>query len=198
MPRKTSHDALLSVAAKTFHQNGFHGTRISEIVAAAGVSQGTFYLYFPSKHDAFIEIIGTLAAEIGALASSIDWSGMSTIDDFQSQFARLYGGVFELMSERRDAAALLLQHAPVVGGEAARIRDDLVEQMETITARYTAEGIARGFLRPLEVPVVARAVVGLLLHTIASTILQEGRSEKLFELAEQLVDFELHGAVAWG
>jgi AcrR family transcriptional regulator len=195
MPQKTSHDDLLAVATTTFRENGFHDTRVSEIVAAAGVSQGTFYLYFPSKRQAFLEIIGALAAEIRTTAGSVDWSEMSSVEDFRSQFATLYGGVFELVADRRNAATLLLVHAPVVGDDAARIRRRLVDEMEAITSQYTAEGIRRGFLRPLDVAVVSRAVIGLLLHTITRTILEEGRTGKLHELADELLDFELYGAV---
>jgi hypothetical protein len=47
----------------------------------------------------------------------------------------------------------------------------------------------------LDVAVVSRAVIGLLLHTITRTILEEGRTGKLHELADELLDFELYGAV---
>jgi AcrR family transcriptional regulator len=40
---------LLQVARQVFAERGFEATTISEIVARAGVAQGTFYLYFPSK-----------------------------------------------------------------------------------------------------------------------------------------------------
>ncbi len=40
---------LLDAAAALFRQQGFEKTSVSQIVKKAGVAQGTFYLYFPSK-----------------------------------------------------------------------------------------------------------------------------------------------------
>ena len=41
--------AILAAARSVLAEKGFEATKISEIVARAGVAQGTFYLYFPSK-----------------------------------------------------------------------------------------------------------------------------------------------------
>jgi AcrR family transcriptional regulator len=42
---------LLAAAARCFSRNGFHATTTADIVREAGVSQGTFYLYFSTKDD---------------------------------------------------------------------------------------------------------------------------------------------------
>lgn len=51
---------LLKVARTVLAEKGFEATTISEIVSRAGVAQGTFYLYFPSK----ISLVLTLAEEM--------------------------------------------------------------------------------------------------------------------------------------
>ena len=47
--RNERYTELLSVARIILAEKGFEATTVSEIVARAGVAQGTFYLYFPSK-----------------------------------------------------------------------------------------------------------------------------------------------------
>ena len=42
-------EQLLAAARAVLAEKGLEGARVSEIVKRAGVSQGTFYLYFPSK-----------------------------------------------------------------------------------------------------------------------------------------------------
>jgi AcrR family transcriptional regulator len=44
---------LLKSASAVLPVNGYHGTRVDDIVAHAGVSHGTFYRYFSSKDDVF-------------------------------------------------------------------------------------------------------------------------------------------------
>jgi AcrR family transcriptional regulator len=49
-------EQLVDAAVRKFHQKGFQKTRIADIVAEAGVAQGTFYLYFKSKEEIFKDI----------------------------------------------------------------------------------------------------------------------------------------------
>ncbi len=58
--RNERHTELLSVARAILAEKGFEATTVSEIVARAGVAQGTFYLYFPSK----IALIAALNQEM--------------------------------------------------------------------------------------------------------------------------------------
>jgi AcrR family transcriptional regulator len=48
---RASYDALLAAGQEVFVQRGYHGTRIDDVVAAAGVSHGLFYRYFTNKAD---------------------------------------------------------------------------------------------------------------------------------------------------
>jgi AcrR family transcriptional regulator len=47
---------ILRAARKVFEEHGFLDTRVADIVAAAGVAQGTFYSYFDSKEAVFTEV----------------------------------------------------------------------------------------------------------------------------------------------
>lgn len=49
--KQATRDALIRVATELFCRQGYDRTVVDEIVAAAGVSQRTFFRYFPSKLD---------------------------------------------------------------------------------------------------------------------------------------------------
>lgn len=48
---------LMDSALPLFAQNGFHKTKVSDIVKKAGVAQGTFYWHFKNKEDIVIRIL---------------------------------------------------------------------------------------------------------------------------------------------
>jgi AcrR family transcriptional regulator len=52
--------ALVEAGRDTFVARGYHGTRVNDVVAAAGVSHGVFYHYFQSK-DQFAQTLATRA-----------------------------------------------------------------------------------------------------------------------------------------
>jgi len=51
---------LLDAAERVFAELGYHEASIVKITEAAGVGQGTFYLYFASKKDVFDELVRDL------------------------------------------------------------------------------------------------------------------------------------------
>lgn len=50
-------EQILEISLQLFAENGYHKTKISDIVREAGVAQGTFYWHFKSKEAIALEII---------------------------------------------------------------------------------------------------------------------------------------------
>jgi AcrR family transcriptional regulator len=55
---------LLESAERIFAELGYHDASIVKITEAAGVGQGTFYLYFASKKEVFDEVVLDLNARV--------------------------------------------------------------------------------------------------------------------------------------
>jgi AcrR family transcriptional regulator len=55
---------LLEAAELEFGERGFHAASISSITGRAGVAQGTFYLYFPSKEEILRELVRYMGREL--------------------------------------------------------------------------------------------------------------------------------------
>ena len=49
-------ERILKAAVKVFARSGFHATRVSDIAKAAGVADGTIYLYFESKDELLLSL----------------------------------------------------------------------------------------------------------------------------------------------
>jgi AcrR family transcriptional regulator len=63
--------ALLASGRDVFVERGYHGTRVDDVVAAAGVSHGAFYRYFRNKEQLArvlnaraVQVVGTAVMEI--------------------------------------------------------------------------------------------------------------------------------------
>lgn len=55
--KQATREKLLNAAAACFTEKGYEGCSVSDIVARAGVSQGTLYVHFKNKEDLFIAMI---------------------------------------------------------------------------------------------------------------------------------------------
>lgn len=102
-------EQLLEAGRQAFVEKGFDNTKIADIVGRAGLAQGTFYLYFESKHA----IMLALSAEV---TTSFYASGMDTLaksKDFSSGIDEAVAAVLQLARKQRDFIAVM-HHGRVV------------------------------------------------------------------------------------
>jgi len=106
-------DEILNAAQRCFSRMGFHQTSMQQICAAAGMSPGNLYRYFPSKEAIIAGIAERDRAEVGAQLASVE-----NAPDFFETFAALarhhfvertadeVGLCAEIMSESRRNPAI--------------------------------------------------------------------------------------------
>lgn len=56
--------AIVSAATRVFAERGVSATSVADIVGVAGVAQGTFYLYFDTKDDVILAVVGEVAERL--------------------------------------------------------------------------------------------------------------------------------------
>src|SRR5687767_2869617 len=111
MVREERRAQILLRARDVFARHGYHAAKIDDIVAAAGVARGTFYLYFQDKRSIFEELVDQLFARIsGAIHALEPTDETRTIE---SQIRDNIGRVLTVLLNDRPMAKILL--ADVVG-----------------------------------------------------------------------------------
>jgi AcrR family transcriptional regulator len=71
---------LLETAEQVFSELGYHNASIVKITEAAGVAQGTFYLYFASKAEIFDELVRDLNRRVRRAMSEAAAQGKTRIE----------------------------------------------------------------------------------------------------------------------
>lgn len=100
--------ALLDAAEVALAESGYHATRVDDVVRVAGVSHGTFYLYFANKEDLFWALAQRCATEMEELTATLGQveagpEGRAHLRDWLGQFLALYrrhGAVIRAWAER--------------------------------------------------------------------------------------------------
>ncbi|KEQ23161.1 TetR/AcrR family transcriptional regulator [Paenibacillus tyrfis] len=98
----------MAAALDLFARKGYHGTKISDVVKAAGVSQGTFYWHFQSKEQLALELIEGGKEKLIQVIGQGYRKHAGTVDDMVSSSARLLTDLFAFADRNRDLMALLL------------------------------------------------------------------------------------------
>jgi AcrR family transcriptional regulator len=82
---------ILDSAQRVISQKGFSNARVSDIVADAGVAQGTFYLYFKCKQDIILEIAKQITFAQNARIEKFEQVGnFITKEDFIAQIYDIF------------------------------------------------------------------------------------------------------------
>src|SRR5215813_12644187 len=79
MKEKTNgkYEAILRAAIKVFAENGFFYSKVADVAKAAGVADGTVYLYFKNKDDILVSIFNHVTEQALAHARNV----LSEIDE---------------------------------------------------------------------------------------------------------------------
>ena len=105
---------ILSHALRLFATRGLAATKITDIAAAAGVSQGLIYHYFSSKEEIFTELIRHAYEGINRAARYLE-----SLPDSPAQKVRLaIEGLLRDTVQNEDTARFYLLTAQATGSEA--------------------------------------------------------------------------------
>ena len=151
-------DHLRRCARGLFAQAGYHATGVADIVKAAGVAQGTFYRYFPSKRAIFDDLLDTLLVEIRGAARPVrlDAPSEPPLEQLRANVER----VLAVLLANADVAKVLLREAVALDAEAAGKLDRFYEGLLGLIELALDWGRRLGLARAGDPRLQARMVLG--------------------------------------
>ncbi|MDR3083001.1 MAG: TetR/AcrR family transcriptional regulator [Streptomyces sp.] len=123
---------LLEAGMIEFEQRGFHGVRVDDVVRRAGISHGTFYVYFSNMDDLFKALLRDALHDMEIVAGDFpvvtsDGTGLTVLRDWVRKFFNAYAAhatVLRILSQ----ADLVPEE---VFGDGLRVLFSIAEAMTT-------------------------------------------------------------------
>lgn len=152
---RVTRQALLDAAEEVFGEFSYDRASIAEITRRAGVAQGTFYVYFPDKRSAFVQLVRDLnhglRRHIAAAVEGIDdrlemeRAGLHAFFEFTASHRALYKVVREAEFVDEDIYRWhyeTLGAAYARGLEAAIERGQIRDDIDPETLSWVLMGVA--------------------------------------------------------
>ncbi|HXW89194.1 MAG TPA: helix-turn-helix domain-containing protein [Terriglobales bacterium] len=192
--RESRREELLAAATHIFAKKGYRAASVSDVIEAAGVARGTFYLYFRGKQDILFAVIDDLREQQKAFITQLSrQEAQETEADPRELARRGFMGWLRFYDQRRDALKILLREANLIEAalepKRAEVRNGVVDYLSKRIRRLQREGVYQEKLSP---EVVSHFLIGMV-DEIALSYLQKGRKPDLEWLADQCASFELDG-----
>ena len=160
---------LLEAAEACFAETGYHDASVVKITEAAGVGQGTFYLYFSSKKEIFDELVRDLNQRVRHAMKEASSQGATRLESELLGFA----AYFRFTSEH-NALYRIIRQAEFVSPEMLRYHYDRLSEGYVEALR---EAVASGEVGQLDPEVTAWALMGMGELLGMRWVLWNGRNE---------------------
>lgn len=139
---RRSRARLLEAAADSFGEHGYARTRITDITAAAGMSQGAFYRHFTDKNDILLAALAgpldTLLVTIDVLETGHVAPDAASLQIVHTAFFAAYAADRRVLRVLREAAAA---HEPDLVDVWLGVRRRYLAQIETWLRGLAKEGL---------------------------------------------------------
>ncbi|MCW7752598.1 TetR family transcriptional regulator [Desulfobotulus sp. H1] len=185
-------EKIIAAAIDVFRGKGIEKTKVSDIVKAAGIAQGTFYLYFPSKLSVMPDIASVMVQRtVAEVRERVREEG-----SFWTRMEELVDVVFRLTEEYRDVLALIY---------AGLSQTRHITEWETIYAPFyewmglfLRQAQNNGEIRStLNADRTAKLLIGLIESTAEQIYLYDAlpEKEKVAFQQRELMDFMRYGLI---
>jgi len=155
---------LAEVALKLWAEKGFDQTSVEAITREAGVSKGTFYLYFESKQALLEDVMqrNSLAPNVFALVQDL------AHEDFETAVHRFVAGAWEHLEAHRELLIVALREIAGHLDEVHQIVERVLAPMNLQLAKYLEQRIDPERSAVLSHLIAARSLVGLVVFMFLS------------------------------
>lgn len=193
--RENRRATILRSALEVFGKKGYHATSVADILDEAGISRGTFYLYFDSKSAIFLELLDSLLLELRANIVGVETAEGSP--PIQLQLVTTVRNILDTVVKNRLLAAIIVREAVGLDAEAEQRLRAFYAAILRYVEQSLLEGQRLGVVRPLDREVAAMCVLGTVKQFFELVV--EADADTTFDvdrMALAVLDFNLRGVLA--
>jgi AcrR family transcriptional regulator len=184
-------EQILASALEVFAEKGYHASGVADILDHAGISRGTFYLYFESKRQLFDELLDDLLIQVQEVFKPVDLS-----DPHRTVYQQLRDNCVAILSHliaQPALARVILAQAPGVDADVDRRLESFYDDVITLLSETLSFGMKVGIVRDLDPQMVAICIVGSVKELIYQHVLRDRAGTDVERLATAALDYNMHG-----
>jgi len=189
MDKAARRQQILERARDVFAKRGYHAAKVDDIIKAAGIARGTFYLYFEDKRAIFEEIVDRVLARVGMAIARVDVE-----KPVAPQIKENIRRVVQALLDDRATTRILLSDARGVDPAFDRKVQSFTEEVHTLLEESLKDGQERKIVREGDARIQAVFAMGALREILYQVVVR-GWSTPEDKIVDALYDFLEHGLV---
>lgn len=154
--RSSRREAIVRAAEQVFARHGYHAASIADVIDVAGISRGTFYLYFDGKSALFLELIERFILRMTETLEVVDPRGPDPARRIFENVRRVVDVAFSY----RDLTVVVLRESRGLNSEIDQKLDRLYGFLQEMVEGALVNGERTGLTRKVNEAAVATALIG--------------------------------------
>jgi AcrR family transcriptional regulator len=200
LPKEERKEELLNAAACVFAEKGYRTAGIADIIEKAGVARGTFYHYFESKKDVFLELIELYFDRFREMLEENHvrlTEALEAGSDLPGAWRDNALSILRFHHDNPELTALIFREAIGMDERFSSKVEELSKLARSRMAEEFQMVADRGLLVECDVEIVTTIVNGAMMNLVMEYVLP-ARDVSLEELADALVRNQLRALTPAG
>lgn len=191
--RESRRAHILATAEKVFAEKGYHHTRISDIIDAAGIARGTFYLYFESKNAIFLELLDELLIVLRATVVGVDaTAGAGAVQD---QLVDTVSHIIRAVTQHRALCRIILREAVGLDAEVDGKLREFYDNLHVFVRQSLENGRRLGLVRDVDTDIVASCILGSIKYLLEERLMDDASDVDPVRIGRAVLDYNLRGVL---
>lgn len=162
---------ILAAAMDAFAENGYHGTKISDIAQKLSMGHGTFYRYFDNKLDIFKSVIDIIIGKIGGVVAYHNPTISNSAVEYHQQITLIGERIFQVFRQDMRFGRIIFYEALGVEPELNKKIENIMDMVGNYIELYLKNGVEKGFLKPdLDTFVLSKAITGMVIVGVRDVV----------------------------
>ena len=193
--RESRRAHILWTALEVFAKNGYHQTRVSDILDAAGIARGTFYLYFESKSAIFLELLDSLLTQLRDTVVGVETG--PDAPPVKDQLLATVTNVVRVVEDHQLLAQIILREAVGLDEDVDQKLNEFYGNLRRFISESLQNGQRMGIVRPdLDTDIVAACILGSIKYILEQYVMHsQDEPFDAHRVGRAVLDYNLRGVL---
>ncbi len=192
MARRDQRADIVNAGIHVFSRKGFSRCSVEDILQEAHVARATFYSYFDSKRDLFVELVDNITNTLYEIARNNMEDMPSSLQELKERTAKTIKELFEYFNQNLEFASIYIQE---VMGMNPEIDNRVVEwqrRLAQLIKNLLERGIEAKMFRRVDTEIISNLISGAI-QNMGLSLFMYGQEVDIPATADSIADYLIYG-----
>ncbi|MBC7247592.1 MAG: TetR/AcrR family transcriptional regulator [Actinobacteria bacterium] len=195
MARRDKRADIVNAGIHVFSRKGFSRCSVEDILQEAHVARATFYSYFDSKRDLFVELVDSITNTLYEIARRNMEEMPDSLQELKDRTATTIKELYEFFNQNLEFASIYIQEVmgmnPEIDNRVTAWQGRLADLIRNLIQR----GMDKGLFRRVDAETIGNLISGAIQH-MGLNLFISGKTVDIPRAADAIADYLIYGLAA--